>query len=170
MPTIATDTYLGPARVQRAGNEHIDILLPDGPARATLALAAPYSPLPGDIVLVIGNAEYFVIGVIKGRNRVSLEAPGDLLLKAGGRIRLVGEQAIELTSPRMNIRTDRLETVAQAVFQRFVNSYTWVRGLAQLTTGRLRSMVEHTSFLSAERIIEQAQKDVSIDGEKIRLG
>jgi hypothetical protein len=51
-----------------------------------------------------------------------------------------------------------------------MNSYTWVKGVVQTTTGRLRTLVEHTASLSADSIVERARKDVSIDGEKIRLG
>ena len=168
--TTTTTTYLGPGRVQRVRGEHVDILLPEGPVKAQLALAAPYDPRPGDVVLVIGEFDFYVIGVLKGTGRVTLDAPGDLVLRAGGKVSISGQRALELTAPQVTIRADRFETIAQAAYQRFMNSYTWVKGVAQTTTGRLRTLVEHTASLSADSIVERARKDVSIDGEKIRLG
>ena len=47
--TTTTTTYLGPGRDQRVRGEHVDILLPEGPVKAQLALAAPDDPRPGDV-------------------------------------------------------------------------------------------------------------------------
>lgn len=170
MLVTTTTSYLGPARVQRVRGEHVDILLPEGPVKARLALAVPYDPRPGDVVLVIGELDFYVIGVLKGTGRVTLDAPGDLVLRAGGKVSISGQRALELTAPQVTIRADRFESIAQEAFQRFMNSYTWVKGVVQITTGRLRTLVEHTASLSADSIVERARKDVSIDGEKIRLG
>lgn len=163
-------TPLGPARVQAVRGDRLELLMEDGPATATLALAAPYDPSVGDVVLVIGDEERYVIGVLKSQRRAVLSVPGDLDIKAGGRVRIHGETALELTSPQVTVRADRFETIAQASFQRFMNSYTWVKGVIQTTSGRLRTLVDQTATLQAGRIVEKAREDVSIDGQKIRLG
>lgn len=171
MTILTTSTqYLGPARVQAVREEFLDLLVAGEPVRARIAVAAPYQPHEGDTVLVIGEREYFVIGVLDSRRRTNLYVPGDLTIQAGGRVRIVGQQGVDLTGPRVNIRADRLEVTAQSLHERFEKSYTWVRDALHVAAGRLRTVVEQTATLAAERVVQRARKDVSIDGEKIRLG
>lgn len=170
MLTEKTATTVGPARVMAVRGDRLEVLGPEGARTATLALATPYDPAVGDVVLVIGDEDCWVIGVLKAHRRAVLSVPGDLEIKAGGRVRIHGETAVELTGPTVTVRADRFETVAQAAFQRFMNSYSWVKGVLQTTTGRLRTLVDETATLQAGRIVEKAREDVSIDGQKIRLG
>ena len=61
-----TATYLGPATVEEIVGNRILLRLPDREGWAQLALSFPYEPRAGDVVLVIGEEDLFVIGVITG--------------------------------------------------------------------------------------------------------
>lgn len=170
MTTITTARFLGPARVQALRGDRLDLLTEEGPVTATLALAVPYDPAPGDVVLVIGEDEHYVIGVLKSRNRTVLSVPGDLDIRATGRVRIASDAAVELAAPRVTLRAEQLESIARTAYHRFTSSFSWIKGLLQTTAGRSRTVVEESATLQADRIVEKARKDVCIDGEKIRLG
>ncbi len=155
-------TMLGPATVVEIVGNRVRLSRENGEVWAELALAFPYDPVPGDIVLAIGEGEAFVIGVLRGRGKSVFRTPGDLELEAGGRVSIRGSE--------VRIEADKVETVARSVFERCVNGYRWVKETLQTRAGRMRTVVEGHSTLRAERIVRVAQKDVKIDGEKIHLG
>jgi hypothetical protein len=166
----ATERYLGPATV--AGFDGDELLLegPDGPKRASLALAFPYRPEPGDVVLVIGDEESWVIGVLQGKGLSRIEAPGDLEIAAGGEVRIVGREAVSVGGPRVALKADKMEITAGTLFTRCVGVFQWVRETLQTVAGRVRTVSEGTVSVRAERIVENAREDVRIDGKKIDLG
>jgi len=169
---VATTTYLGPARVLELRESHVQVELPDGPTSATLATGA-YRPAPGDLVLAIGSDEsgYYVIGVLQGTGAVTITSPGDLnLIAANGAISLVSTRAVALKSPAIRLHANRLDVAARAMFERCSTAYTWIKDHFQLRTGRMRTTVHDSYHVSAERIVEKAKKDVTIDGESINLG
>src|SRR5580658_6142610 len=91
--------YLGPAEVSSAEALGATVVLPDGRhVRAELALALPYRPVLGDVLLVIGKGDdYYAIGVLRGSGTTSLSFQGDVELTAvDGRLRLSGERGVEL--------------------------------------------------------------------------
>jgi hypothetical protein len=153
---------LGPATVVESAGDRVRLVRESGEAWAQLALAFPYEPAAGDVVLAIGEDEVFIIGVLRGRGKSVFRTPGDLELEAGGRVSIRGSE--------VRIEADKVETVARSVFERFVNAYRWVKETLQTRAGRTRTVVEGHSTLRAERIVEIAEKDVKIDGEKIHLG
>jgi hypothetical protein len=161
---------LGPATVREIAGDRLRLDRPQGEAWARLALAQPYEPEPGDIVLAIGDEEVYVIGVLLGRGRTKFCVPGDLELHARGTVDIRGMKGIRLRSPEVEIRADRVETVAHAIFERTIDCYRWVRDLFQTRSGRTRTMVEGQHSVVAERIVQRAKKDVKIDGRKIHLG
>lgn len=165
-----TSASLGPATVVAAGPEGVRILRPEGEVLAQSALAYPYRPEPGDVVLAIGEEDVYVIGVLYGRGKTVFDAPGDLELRAKGRVAIVGEQAVEVRSPEIHLHADRMETFIRTVFERTVDCYRWVKNLLQTSAGRSRTVVEESATLQADRIVEVAKKDVRIDGERIHLG
>jgi hypothetical protein len=167
---VAAGTYLGPARILGRVGSKWKVALADRSASASLALAVPYQPEPGDLVLVIGTEELYVIGVLQGQGRTVLSVEGDLEVRASGRLRLQGGTDVEIGSPRVEIRADRMETAIGTVFERIVDCYRWVKGLLQTQAGRTRTVVQESATLLANRIVEKAKKDVSIDGNQIRLG
>ena len=167
---VATGTCLEPARIVARAGSKWQVALAERLALASLALAIPYEPEPGDLVLVIGTEELYVIGVLQGTGKTVLSVGGDLEVRASGRLRLVGGTDVQIASPRVEIRADRLEMAIGTVFERIIDCYRWVKGLSQVTAGRVRTVVQETATLHAARIVERAKKDVSIDGERIRLG
>ncbi len=54
--------------------------------------------------------------------------------------------------------------------ERARNVYRSVKELTQLRTGRLRTLVEGTSWMLAGRVAHRATTDYKIDAEKIHLG
>ena len=156
--TTTTTTYPGPGRVQRVRGSTSTSCRREGPVKAQLALAAPYDPGRGRRSRD-REFDFYVIGVLKGTGRVTPRRAGrPRAARAGGKVSISGQRALELTAPQVTIRADRFETIAQEAFQRFMNSYTWVKGVVQTTTGRLRTLVEHTASLSADSIVERARK------------
>ena len=168
---ILTQHYLGPATVLSAVDGLVRLATPAGEMEAELALAFPYNPARGDQVLAIGEERNaWVIGVIRGRGLTEFRVPGDMRLQAGGRVTIAGDRGVELRSPRLDLRADRLEIAAQAIVERSLRCYRRVKHALQTTAGRLRTLVDGQATLQADRIVEHARKDVRIDGERINLG
>jgi hypothetical protein len=105
---LETSVYLGPARVMTAPGKpgYVRVALPDDEVVwARLAMAIPYSPAPGDEVLVICQEmpDAYVIGVLQGHGTTTLRVPGDLKLEAprgdvsilaGKSVKVFGHQAL----------------------------------------------------------------------------
>jgi hypothetical protein len=165
-------TYLGPARVARVAGPRMQLELPDEFGWAQTALAFPYQPEEGDIVLAIGQSgAWYVIGILSGSGTTTFAVPGDLALRAPcGRIELTAADGVTLKSSRVTITADRLELLARAVVESFGRATRWVRDTFQLRAGRLRSRIKGDYSLKACRIRETADAEVRIDGTKIHLG
>ncbi len=161
--------HLGPATVIGVGAT-LSVLTEIGQREAELALGFPYRPAKGDCVLVIGTSKCYVIGVLKGHGKTTLAFSGDVEMHATGRLSLVGGRGIRMTSPHVLVKADRVETVARVTFERVVNSYRWIRGVARTTADRVHTLVKGHVTLRAERIVERADKDVRIDGSRINIG
>jgi hypothetical protein len=166
----ATERYLGPATVVGVEGDGLLLECPGGPARASLALAYPYRPERGDVVLVIGEEDAWVIGVLRGKGLTRIEAPGDLEIAAGGEVRIAGREAVSLNGPRVAVKAGKLEFVAETLFSRCAGVFQWVKETLQTVAGRVRTVSEGTVSVRAERIVETAREDVRIDGKKIDLG
>jgi hypothetical protein len=163
-------TYIGPATVVAAAGDRLRLALPDRQVWARLALAFSYQPEPEDRVLVAGEEDFYVIGVLEGRGRTVLSVPGDLEVSAGGRLHLTGARGIEVSAPEITLKADRFETVARTAFEKFVNCYRTVRETLQTTSKRNRTVTEEQYSIEAGQICALAEKDVRIDGEQINLG
>lgn len=168
---VEAGLYVGPASVRAVEGGTVKLALPSGPADAELAVAYPYAPQRGDIVLVLASGDStYIVGVLKAIGPTRLDLPGDVVVRAGGRLRLAAGDAVEIESPDVRIRADRVETTARAVFERVKDAYRWAQDMVQTTAGRVRTLVSGSATLHAERIVETASKDVKIDGERINLG
>jgi len=165
-------TYLGPARVHRVAGNRIQLEFPDELPWATLALAYPYEPASGDVVLAVGQGQnWFVIGIIQGSGKTRFVVPGDFeVLAPRGHIHLLGGKGIHLKSPEVKITAGTLRLVAKRILERFTDATRWVKNTWHLRSGRVRLEAEGDYRVKAKRIIERAEKDVKIDGEKIHLG
>lgn len=165
-------TYLGPARVRCVAGNRVQLEFPDESPWALLALAYPYQPVAGDIVLAAGQGEnWYVIGILQGSGKTTLMVPADLeLLAPRGRINLLAGKGVQIKSPEVEITAGKLELAARRVMEHFTEATRWVRDTWQVRAGRMRIQVEDDYRLKAGRINERADKDVKIDGEKIHLG
>ena len=165
--------YLGPATVCRTSGRRVLVRRPEETEGwADLALAFPYQPQPGDLVLVAAQEDRsYVIGVIQGRGPVVLPFPGDVTLSApDGALRLMAGKGVSVESPTFEVRADAVEIEATSMTQRFENACQWVKGLFELRAGRSRVVVEGTSHQVAERTIIRSDKETKIDGDKIYIG
>jgi len=171
MQSTLTQHYLGPASVIAVVGDLVMLATPVGEFKAELALAFPYRPAQGDTVLTIGEeGNAWVIGVIRGAGVTEFCVPGNMRIEAGGRISISGGRGLVLRAPRMELRADRLEITAQAIMERSLRCYRWAKSAMQVSAGRLRTLVQGQATLHARRIVQQAEKDVLVDGERINLG
>jgi hypothetical protein len=165
-------TRLGPARVLQAAGRRVQLELPDEAVWAVMALAYPYQPAPGDTVLAVGqDGDWYVIGVLSGAGTTTLTVPGDLAIRAPrGAIEITAAKGVRVKSPVVEVIAHRLEHAAKSVMERFGRATRWVREELQVRAGRLRTRVDSTYDLRAERVLARAEDDVKIDGRQIDLG
>lgn len=172
-PTLlASASYLGAGHVLSVETGRVLVQLPAAKAWATLALGNGYQPVERDVLLVIGKDEAFwVIGVVAGRGRTTLRAHGDLELQAPhGRIDLLARDGVTLRGGLVQIVAKTLEHVAETARQRFDELCSQVKGVMRWRSKRSETEVEETHRTHAGRIVQHADQDVSIDGDKIHLG
>jgi Protein of unknown function (DUF3540). len=164
--------YCGPATVLEAGPSALKLLLPGQEARAELALAYPYQPQVNDLVLALGSpdGDMYVVGVLQGKGRTRLCVEGDLELEARGRLELRGHAGVRIEGEHVSVSAGRYELSARSVIERLGNVYRWATGVITTYATRTRTVVEESATLAAGRIVEKAKADVTIDGERIRLG
>jgi hypothetical protein len=164
---------LGPATVlEITGGTTGSLLLETaaGLGWARMALAYPYSPCKGDVVLVIGDTDLYVIGVLSAQNSTRLEFAGNVRLRASGMLQIEAGQGISVSAPCVRIQAGRLELLAHKVVERFFDSVCWVKNTLRVTAGRQRVNVEEDSLLRAARITGIAREDIRLDGKRIKLG
>lgn len=65
---------------------------------------------------------------------------------------------------------ERLEVAADTVFQRSRQVFQKVEELAQITAGRMRTLVRGSHLTRAQKTTWHAREDVKINGKKIHLG
>lgn len=169
-----TGLYLGPATVCRATGRRVQLRRPEQAREewAELALAFPYQPIAGDVVLVAAQEErVYVIGVLQGRGPSVLAFPGDVTLSAPqGSIHFDAAKAVTTTAPAVEVRADSMDIEAKSLVQRFGSAFQWVKDLFETKSGRTRIVTEGTHLQIAERTFIRSEKESKIDGEKIYLG
>jgi len=172
MLTLDQTTFLGPAPVLRSEGDRFQLDIGEHYCWAQSALAFPYVPAIGDVVLAIGQGDqWYVVGVLQGCGKTNLVVPGDLRISAPrGSIELDAAKGIRLRSPAVKIMADSLDVIAKSVFESFTEATRWVKKTFQLRLGRLRTQVDGEYDLKASKIKERADGDVRIDGQKIHLG
>lgn len=168
--------YLGPATVQESQGRELSVALAEPSAlgevvTAKLALAFPYEAQPGDVVLVVGDgSRHFVIGVIEGSGATTFELPGDVELRARGKLRLASDEAVAIDAPRVHIETGSLRVLAGAVVERFQSLRQRVVELVSSHVGESHTVVEGTQVTQAKASSLVTQEKVSINGREIHLG
>ncbi len=167
------EPFLGPGEVTAIDGTVIHVRLPDGSsAIAALALAYPYEPAVGDVLLVIGkDAGHYVIGVLHGTGRASLTFHGDVDLRAiGGAIGLHADKGVEIDAPELVVRARRLLTIADSVVERLGSLYQRVTSLARLHAGEVSTVADETASTQAKSAVITADEAVTVNGKQVLLG
>lgn len=167
------DDYLGPAHVVSASGRELSLEMPSGEiVSATLAVAFPYEPAVGDVLLVIARgASYYGIGVLHGTGRTRLVFPGDVDVRAdGGTLRLSGEKGVTIDAPELDVRVGALRMLADAVTQRFATVYQRVTSLLSVHAHESHTAVDESSILKAKNAAILTEEAMSINGKQIHLG
>jgi hypothetical protein len=170
LPQAAAELYLGPAEVL-SGGVTVEVQLSDGRrVQAQPALAFAYQPAAGDVVLVLGKEQHWVVGVLAARGQGTLAFPGDLEVRAAGKLRLRGDEGVAVEGPSMQVQVGKLEMVARSVAQRFVSLTQRVADLLSVHAGQSHTVVDGASYTRAESATLLTKDKVSINGKAIHLG
>lgn len=164
--------FLGPARVVRVEGTRLLLCVNATQVWARTAVGYPYAFQADDEVLTIGqHDDWYVIGVLHGSGKTTLQVPGNLqLLAPQGSIEMVAARGISLRGPRISLAAIDLNLVAKRFNQRFEQAKLWVKGRLEVVAQRMSTKVDHSYRLHAGKIVERAEGDVKIDGQKIHLG
>lgn len=172
-PTPERDRYLGAAKVTRVGPAKLEARLPSGEAIAPkLALAYPFTPAEGDSLLVIGqDGRWFVIGVLASTGETALRFQGNVELRAvEGKVALHGEHGVELRGAEVDIKTRRLNVVAEKVTEVFGTIFTRVHELLSVHSGETEAVVRGQWSNRSERAAITSEETVSVNGKEVHLG
>jgi hypothetical protein len=165
-------TWLSPARVIGVEVERLLVELPDGRRlSARMALAFPYEPALGDELLLLGDdRSAYVTGVLSGRGVTRLHLKGDVKIAAEGSLELSSARSVTLDAPSVEVRAERLHTVAGRVTEVFDSVRKTVRTLFSMRAGEHQTLVEGTSQLVAKNARTLSEGKVTINGKEIFLG
>ena len=166
-------SYLGGAAVLSLNPLKVRLL--EGEPReveARVAFAYPFAPEVGDELLLLGRGEdFYAVGVLSARPRSSLQAPGDLEVRAvGGVLRLQGDAQVELEAPDVTVRALRLRTFADSLQEHAQTVFRWVKDTLSERTGETQRVVEGEDLLLAKKVVTLAEETVRVDGSEIHLG
>lgn len=173
LPVPHPDVYLGPARVTKAAPHAIEVELRGGVrVEAQAALAFPYAPAQGDVLLVIGkDGEHWIIGVVHGAGTTRLAFQGAVDLRAeGGPLTLSSDQRVAIRSPEIEVEASKLRTFAESVVERCTSLVQRVRNTLDVRAGEARTVVNGSSHLTAKEASIVTEQTMSINGSEIHLG
>ena len=125
------------------------------------------------------QSDAYVIGVLSGVGVTNFQVPGDLTLSAPhGHIRFVAGKSvqvrsaemIEMTAPKATLRMSRLNIFATTLVERIGNGYTWVSGLLQFKSRRMRTVTDESWLVRSGRVHLKASGNTCINGKTVHLG
>jgi hypothetical protein len=164
------ETRLAPANVLQVNGARVTVLLGGAEVEATNAVAFPYAPQEGDVVLVISGEQHYVIGVLQPTGDVQMHFPANLHIHARGGIQFTSGERVEMQAPNVKVTAGKWEVVARTLSEKVVKAMRWVKELSMLKAGRRTVNVEGTNQEHAGRQIIRASKDVRVNGERIHIG
>lgn len=170
MTETMTQAALGPAIVTATQGVQVSVLRDGREVAAQNALAFPYTPRKGDVVLVIGDEPCYVIGVLHAQGDMALHFPANVHLHARGAFQFTSGEAIELSAPTTKVTAGRFEVIARTLTETVQNAARWVKDLATFKAGRRKVEVQGVNIERAERHVLRAKKDVRVNGHRIHLG
>jgi hypothetical protein len=154
------------------GGAGVTVSLADGrEVDAVPATALPYAACEGDILLVIGQDEFFVVGVVSGRGKTALELHGDVSLRAlSGRLELSGDEGVVVRGPEVEVHADKLRTVARSVVETVASFFQRVTEVLHVHAQQQVTIVDDGSYQQAKTTAIQTEETVTINGKEIHLG
>jgi hypothetical protein len=173
LPIPAPGDYLGPGRVTSAAPHALEVEIRGGArVRVEMALAFPYAPGEGDVLLVIGKGdEHYVIGVLHGTGRASLSFQGGVDLRAqGGPLTLSSDQGVAIRGPEVDVEASKLRVTAGSVVEKFTSLYQRVRDAISVRAGQSHTVVDDRSSLVAKNASIVTEDTMNINGREIHLG
>jgi hypothetical protein len=173
LPVQSPAEYLGPARVTRVAPHEVAVEIRSGEeVTAQMALAFPYAPAEGDVLLVIGKGgEHWVIGVVHGAGKAALAFQGGVEISAqGGPITLTSDRGVAIRGPDVEVEAGKLSMIAGSVVERFTSLYQRVRDAWSVRAGEARTIVDGSSHLTAKEASIVTEETMSINGSEIHLG
>lgn len=172
-PAAVAEEYLGPAEVLEVGAGSVAVALPGGHAvTARMALAVPYEPVPGDVLLVIGRAgSHYVIGVLRGKGRTRLSFQGDVDLHAAdGALRISAERGVQISGPEVGIETRRLGVIAGTLVEHLSSVVRRVTGLLSVQAGDAHTIADGTILSQSKTASILTEETVTVNGKQVHLG
>lgn len=172
-PAAGREDYLGPAEVTRVSAGSVEATLPGGGAiTARMALAVPYQPVIGDVLLVIGKGEdHYVIGVLRGRGQTRLALQGDVDLHAtDGTLRLSADKGVRISGPEVAIETRRLGVVAGTLVEHLSSVVRRVTGLLSVQAGDAHTIADGTILQQSKNASILTEETVAVNGRQVHLG
>jgi len=101
---------------------------------------------------------------------------GNIRLNAGKTVEINGD-TLSLNSKKLSIKAlvgemflGRLETTTETLIENAKNVYRSVKELSQLRSGRVRTLVDETYQLNANKVLTKSETDFKVKAEKIHLG
>lgn len=170
MNETMTQAALGPAVVTATQGAQVTVLRDGREVAAQNALAFPYTPRKGDVVLVIGEEQAYIIGVLHAQGDMALHFPANVHLHARGAFQFTSAEAIELQAPVTKVAAGKFEVIARTLTETVHNAARWVKDLATFRAGRRKVQVDGVNIERAERHVLRAKKDVRVNGHRIHLG
>jgi hypothetical protein len=169
---LQQSNFLGPASVERVEGTRVLLNLNNVQAWASNAIGYPYRFQAGDVVLAIGaRDDWYVIGVLSGSGKTCFQVEGDLqLIAPQGSIEMIAGKGVSIKSPDIMLIGSRLTLVAKQLSQRVQELTTHVKNFYEMIAGRFSGQIEGSYRMHAQKIVQQAEGDVKIDGRKIHLG
>jgi hypothetical protein len=173
LPVPEPSDYLGPARVTRVEPHEVEVEIRTGQrVTATMALAYPYAPAEGDVLLVIGKGdEHWVIGVVQGSGKARLAFQGAVEISAaGGALTLASDQGVAIRGPEVEVEASKLRLFAESMVERCTSLFQRVRDVLDVRAGQAHTVVDDASHLTAKNASIVTEETMSINGSEIHLG
>jgi len=167
-------TYVGTGMVERvlADGRPLVRLQDAWGTRVALAWAIPfrYVPAAADVLRVIGrDGRYYATGIVHGQGRSELLFRERAAVRAAGRVRLVGDRAVRLLGPRIELRARVLEVWAGALQERLGHAYRGVRGRLEEHAARCLRKVDGTETVIGRVVTVLGVESVFYDADKIMV-
>lgn len=174
-PVLGESIALGPSRVVAFEGPDVVVEISEGVTRtAKLAMAFPYRPVIGDLLLVIaerGQPEAYVIGVLAPSGRTSLEFTGDVDVRAvGGSLRLAGDRGVQIEAPSLDVAAREVRVVAQKLVQSCSSILQRAKDLFTVEAKEVHQLVEGDLLSRSKSATLVAEEKVVFNGKQIHLG